>query len=68
MNARAAKLVRRVAAKLTPAGHSEELERGLKRMWYRAGRRGRHGLRVHFNLVLAARPEDVAQVFGTRLK
>ena len=63
MNARAAKLVRRVRAKLDPQAHEPALEARLKRMWQRTPRTERHGLRTHLKRVLAAAPEDVKKVF-----
>jgi hypothetical protein len=61
MNAKTAKLVRRLNAKL---GHSPALAAALKRMWYATPWDRRHALRSHMKRAIQAKPEDVMKVFG----
>jgi hypothetical protein len=63
MNAQAAKLVRRLCAKIAPQGHAPALESRFKRMWQRTPRTKRAGLRAHMERAILARPEDVQKVF-----
>lgn len=64
MNARAAKLVRRLCACLAPQGHDPGLEKRFKRLWQRTPRTRRAGLRKHMERALLAKPEDAAKAFG----